>query len=106
MGFSYVDDTDLFQTGASPIEVLTSMQELISSFGSLMEVTGAALAVDKSWYYLVDYTWKRGQWVMYDPGNSFDLVATDANNTLISLRRLCHTEAADVLDIWMSPRRM
>ena len=34
--FSYVDDTDLFQTGATPIEVLVSMQEFINSFGSLM----------------------------------------------------------------------
>ena len=68
VGFSYVDDTYLFQTGAYPIEVLNYMQDLITSFGSLMEVTGAALAIDKIWYYLVDYTWERGKWVTYDPG--------------------------------------
>ena len=77
VGFSYVDDTDLFQTGSSPIDVFISMQNLINSFGSLMEVTGAAFAVDKSWFYLVDYVWKKGKWVTYDPGDTFDLMATN-----------------------------
>ena len=30
-------------------------------------------------------------------------MATDSNNATISLRRLCHTEAAEMLGIWMSP---
>ena len=59
VGFSYVDDTDLFQTGETTIEVLVSMQELINSFGSLLQVTGGAISADKSWFYLVDYVWKR-----------------------------------------------
>lgn len=55
MGFAYVDDYDLIQTGIEPITVLISMLELINSWGSLMEVTGGALMTDKRWYYLVDY---------------------------------------------------
>ena len=39
-GFAYVDDSDLIQVGSNPIEVLASMQKLINSWGSLMEVTG------------------------------------------------------------------
>ena len=103
VGFSYVDDTDLFQTGASPLEVLISMQQLMNEFGSLMRVTGAAVAPDKSWYYLIDYTWKRGKWIAYDPGEHYDLVATTDNGTSVSLRRLCNSEAAEMLGIWMAP---
>ena len=47
--FSYVDDCDLIKSGTEPVEVLSSMQELINSWGSLMEVTGGALSVEKSW---------------------------------------------------------
>ena len=47
--YSYIDDTDLFQTGDSPIDILISIQEIIPSFGSLTEATGAALATKKSW---------------------------------------------------------
>ena len=55
MGFAYVDDCDLMQIGSDPTEVLKSMQKLINSWGTLMEVTGGALRTDKSWYYLLDY---------------------------------------------------
>ena len=56
IGFAYVDDCDLFQIGSDPISVLSSMQRLINSWGDLMEVTGGAIRMDKSWWYLVEYT--------------------------------------------------
>lgn len=46
------------------------MQALINNSGSLMEVTGGALRPDKSWWYLVEYGWKRGKWVATDAGNN------------------------------------
>ena len=55
VGFSYVDYCDLIQTGSDPVEVLASIEELINSWGSLMEVTGEALRTEKSWFYLVEY---------------------------------------------------
>ena len=105
IGFSFVDDTDLFQTGSSPIEVLTSMQNLINSFGTLMKVTGAAIAADKSWYYLVDYVWKKGEWRTYGPEDTFDIVAMNLDGEKISLKRLCHIEAAKMLEVWMAPNQ-
>ena len=48
VGFCYVDDCDLFQTGVDPIEVLNSMQQLIQSWKDLMQVTGATIETDKS----------------------------------------------------------
>ena len=42
VGFAYVDDSDLIQKGSDPGQVLNSMQELINSWGKLIDVTGGA----------------------------------------------------------------
>lgn len=103
VGFAYVDDCDLMQTGCDPIEVLTSMQKLINSWGSLMEVTGGVLRTDKSWYYLIDYIWKQGKWVATDPDIGIDLMADDISGKRLTLFRLRCDEAAEMLGVWMAP---
>ena len=103
IGFSYVDDCDLIQSGTDPIEVLESMQSLVHSWGSLMEVTGGVISTDKSWYYLVDYVWARGKWVTYDTNTSVDLVAKDSNGENISLKRLLASDPSEMLGVWFTP---
>ena len=44
-----MDDSDLLTIGSDPVEVLTSMQQLINSWGELIDVTGGSLSIDKSW---------------------------------------------------------
>ena len=51
------------------------MQRLIQQWGDLMEVTGGALASDKSYWYLFVYTWKKGKWEATDAGSDFDMFA-------------------------------
>ena len=103
VGFMYVDDCSLFQCGTDPQEVLASMQDVINSWGSLVQVTGGAIAVDKSWWYLVDFVWRRGKWVATDALQDGDLVAYNKNGEEISLKRLCCSEAAEMLGLWMAP---
>ena len=103
IGFAYVDDCDLFQVGNKPLEVLNSMQSLINSWGSLMEVTGGAIRADKSWWYLIDYVWKRGKWVGTDSCLDVDLIAMDSENKMVSLKRLRCDQAAEMLGIWLAP---
>ena len=103
VGFAYVDDCDLVQVGTNPVEVLESMQQLINSWGSLMEVTGGALSVEKSWWYLVDFVWKRGKWVAKDAETELDLVATSSKGERVSLRRLRAHEASKMLGVWVAP---
>jgi hypothetical protein len=55
IGFSYVDDCDLIQTGQDAVEVMTSMQQVVDSWTDQVEVTGGVLERSQSWYYLVDY---------------------------------------------------
>ena len=103
VGFAYVDDCDLIQSGTDPIVVLASMQSLINSWGSLMEVTGGALSVSKSWWYLIEYVWKKGKWVAHDASSDLDLVATSASGDLVSLKRLYANEASAMLGVWIAP---
>ena len=109
VGFAYVDDCDLIQSGTDPLTVAQSMQGVIQQWGDLMEVTGGALNLDpsKSYWYLVEYVWKRGSWVAADADiggiNGFDLMARNADNEWISLTRLQCNQASEMLGLFMAP---
>ena len=103
VGFAYADGCDLMQTDSDPVEVLSSIQDLINSWGNLIEVTGGALRTDKSRYYLVDYVWKRGKWVASDPEVALDLEGSDMSGDRKKLTHLRSNEAADMLGVWMAP---
>ena len=93
VGFVNIDDSDLIQSGNNSIEVLESMQALMNNWSSLMGVTGGSIGVEKSWWYLVEYIWKKGKWVASDANLDLDLVATSTDGESVSLRRLHANEA-------------
>ena len=97
--FMYVDDCNLFQCGSDPVTVLESMQSLINSWGSLVQVIGRCIETNKSWWYLVDFVWHRGSCVTMDPLEGADLQATTADGSQVSLRYLCCHEAAEMLGL-------
>ena len=84
------------------MEVLTSMQDLINSWG-ILEVICGALRTEKSWYYLINYIWKQGKWIATDPDISIDLMAYDMNGKRIRLSHLRCDEAVKILGVWMDP---
>ena len=84
VGFAYVDDSDLIQVGSDPIKVLQSIHSLINSWGELMGVTGGVIHTDKSWWYLIDFVWKRGKWVVQDAAVDIDLVAKNKCGETVS----------------------
>ena len=103
VGFAYVDDCDLIQSGLEPRRVINSMQDLIQNWGSLMGVTGGKISVEKSWWYLVEYVWKKGKWVTNDAELDYDLVAQTSNGLNVSLKRLYANEASEMLGVWLAP---
>ena len=88
VGFAYVDDCDLFQSGTNHIEVLATTQDLLDSWSSLMAITGGAISVDKSWWYLIEYIWNNGKWSAQDAGTDLELLASTTTNNSVSLKRL------------------
>ena len=103
VGFAYMDECDLIQSGTNLIEVLLSIQSLINSWGNLMEVTGGAISTDKSWWYLIDYVWKRCKWIASGPQLNIDLISSDKNVHRIALSHLRSNEAAEILGVGIAP---
>ena len=66
-----------------------------------MEVTGGALSVSKSWWYLIEYVWKRGQQVATNAESELDLVDTDSSGNTVSLKRLHCDESSKMLGLWL-----
>ena len=103
VGFAYVADCDLIQSGSDPLTVLASIQDLINSWNSLMEVTGGALCPEKSWWYLVDYAWHRRKCIAHDAGGGYDLIAAGPTGERVALSRLSCSDSSEMLGIWVAP---
>ena len=68
-----------------------------------MEATGGSIKIDKSWWYLVDYVWKREKWVGTNAHEDLDLVARGSDGREVSLQSLRCDEAAEMLGVWLAP---
>ena len=89
--------------GSDPTIVLSSMQKLIDSWGALIDVTGGVISVEKSWWYMIEYVWRRGNWIATDAVDNLDLVTTSSSGEIISLKRLHANEYSKILGIYVTP---
>ena len=66
VGFAFVDDKDLLRVsksgGQSYDKVAADMQEGLDLWKGLLKATGGALIPEKSYWYLIDFTWHNGEW--------------------------------------------
>ena len=64
--YAFVDDADLVQAADTPetewTVVKDKMQGQIDHWEGGLRATGGALREDKSFWYLIDYEWKKGKW--------------------------------------------
>ena len=103
VGFAYVDNYDLIQSGSDPLTILASIKDLINSWSSLMEVTGGALSAEKSFWYLVYYVWHRGKWIVHDAGGGYNLIGADPTGERVALSRLSCSDSSEMLGVWVTP---
>ena len=103
VGFAYVDDCDLIQSGDTPEEVKASMQNVMDEWADLMQVTGGALESKKSYWYLVDFEYARGKWRAIDPEIEEDTLTAKTPEGRKELKRLSALIESEMLGIWMSP---
>jgi uncharacterized protein YebE (UPF0316 family) len=63
VGYAFVDDTDLVQTGKDGseigLEILEQMQNGVNLWEGIIDVTGGALSVEKSLWWLINFLWKK-----------------------------------------------
>ena len=102
-GFAYVDDCDLFYLGNTPDEIIIGMQSMLTLWDELMEVTGAAIAPDKCWWYLVDFTWKRGRWKYSDTPTEHHLKVRNKDGASVQLEYQSHAVAKEMLGVYLAP---
>ena len=102
-GFSYVDDCDLLADGEDAEKVHTKLQTVITLWDKLMEVNGAAIAPDKCWWYLVDFTWNGGKWKYQDAGKEREITVRNKDNVVESLDYLTYAEAKEMVGVFLAP---
>ena len=102
-GFSYVDDCDLICTGSNPRRVAVRLQAILKAWDRYMQVTGAAIAPDKCWWYLVDYKWSRGLWKHHHAGRDLVLRVRDKNKRIHAKPCLKPDEAKEMVGVFLSP---
>ena len=68
-----------------------------------MNVNGGSISIDKSWWYLVEYIWKKGKWVASDAHLDLDLVVTSTGGESVSLQRLHMDKVSEILGVWVAP---
>jgi hypothetical protein len=105
--YAFVDDTDLIHTGKSVdtpgSDIVHDMQRFVCHWEGGLRVTGGALRVDKSRWYLIDFVWCGNRWHYASkrdvPGYIF---VRDANGHTKLLARLEPHEANETLGIFLS----
>jgi hypothetical protein len=106
VGYAFVDDTDLIQTGRSSNDsfkyVFTQAKKALNRWEALIKATCAALAVSKCRWWAVDFAWNAdGSWqyrrTVELPGVRQALVH---NNIRKVVQRLDHTQAYETLGVF------
>ena len=102
-GFAYVDDCDLLYLGNDADEIFKGLSSMLKLWDELMEVIGAAIAPDKCWWYLVQFTWNRGRWQYSDQGEQFQLKVRDKDGKQKILKYLPSDIAQEMLGVFIAP---
>jgi hypothetical protein len=78
VGYSFVDDTDLIVSMCdkySSRQAMIDLQTSLDTWEGGLKATGGALVPEKTYWYLIDFTWTAGQWsyktISDSPGSIF-----------------------------------
>ena len=110
-GYAFVDDSDLLQaSGANstlndPDTTLTDMQKAIDCWEAVAKSTGGAIATDKSWWYVIHFNWKNGQWSYGNLDNVIteSLTCKDKDGIRRELKYLPSNQSEEMLGVFLSP---
>ncbi len=78
-------------------------QEAISCWGNLFCLTGRALKPEKSFWYLVDFEWDKGEWKYTQLVDGFELYIPLPDSTKEEIERIDVTVAKKTLGVLLSP---
>jgi hypothetical protein len=107
VGYIFVDDTDIIQSGqpGETFQVMAMrMQAAMDTWEGGLRATGGALEPEKSFWYLIRFCWKNGQWAYVS--NEDTLASTSYRNHAgdrVELESLEVTEARKILGVKTAP---
>ena len=105
-GFAFVDNSDIIATSNTvndPESTLQQMQHTLDCWESVAKTTGGAIKAEKSWSYLVYFTWNKGIWSYGKDSSAEDLTTLDHLNSRTSLTNLPPNKAKKMLGVWLCP---
>jgi len=110
MGYSFVNDTNLVQTGphikSTSQEVLPLMQAALLLWEQGLWTTGGALIPSKSFWYNIHFRWKGSHWwYMTDKSGSTTLLMHDHTQNASLIQRLLANDAQRTLGVYLAPDR-
>jgi hypothetical protein len=65
VGYNFIDDTDLLQvvpSNKSLDDVPKGLQKSVDTWEGGLKATGGAIVPEKTFWYLIDFTWNGGEW--------------------------------------------
>jgi hypothetical protein len=109
VGYAFIDDTDLIQTGqdgSEPgLEVLQKMQDRLNLWEGLVSATGRAMEVAKSTWWLIEFIWDdNGKW-RYATKEDIpaDLWVKDMSGNRQDVPRLETSQTFETLGVHLGP---
>jgi len=108
VGYSFVNDTDLIQTGptitSTDLEVIPLMQAALTLWEQGLRATGGALVPEKSFWYLIDFRWWGSTWRYSKyPTEPGILSMPDHNQHEHSIKCLPAETAQRTLGVYLAP---
>ena len=76
---------------------------MINWWDKVMEVTGAAIAPDKCWWYLIDFEWNKGVSSIVDAADDKELFVRNKNGIEEKISLLSCAEAKEMLGVYLTP---
>jgi hypothetical protein len=107
-GFAFVDDTDLIatcNTANSVTATMEKMQKVVTKWCGVTKATGGVVETspNKSWWYLIDFNWKEGQFQYATPDPNLSLLATNSTNDIVPLTQMNAHVAQEMLGVFVAP---
>jgi hypothetical protein len=109
VGYAFVDDTDLVQTGKdgseSSLDVLKKMQDGLDLWEGLVSATGGAIEVSKSTWWLIDFIWDaNGKWRYATKADiPAELWVKDVSGARQAVPRLETSQSFNTLGVHLGP---
>ena len=109
LGFTFIDDANIIHSGPSNTtpagQILIKMQAVLDHWDRLLRATGGALEKSKSYWYLLDYAYTQGCWILKlqsaNPGTIS--LYNDITNQKEPIERLNPSESRKALGIYSNP---